>query len=97
MIRDRIVIGVRDATLSLKLQVMETLTLDKALTKVREAEAVESQQPLLRSDVKDTKSDITANMSAVHKRGSGNKRGAHKPPSNAKPVCFRCGRSPPHD
>ena len=43
MIRDRIVVGIRDAALSLKLQLMETLTLDKALTKVREAEAIKSQ------------------------------------------------------
>ena len=68
---------------------METLTLDKALTKVREAEAIESQQPLLRSDQRDTKTDTTATVSTVHKRGPGNK--------NTKAVCFRCGRSPPHD
>ena len=79
MIRDRIVIGIRDAALSLKLQLMEKLTLDQALTKVREAEAIKSQQPLLRSDVKDTKSGTTANMSAVHKRGPGNKGGTHNP------------------
>ena len=47
--------------------------------------------------MKDTKSGTTVNVSAVHKRGPGNKRGAHKPLSNSKPVCFRCGRSPPHD
>ena len=47
---DRIVVGIRDATPSLKLQLMETLTLDKALTKVREAKAIKCQQPLLRSD-----------------------------------------------
>ena len=37
IIRDRIVVGIWDAALSLKLQLMETLILDKALTKVREA------------------------------------------------------------
>ena len=97
MIRDRIVIGIQDAALSLKLQLMEKLTLDQALTKVREVEAIKSQQPLLRSDMKDTKSGTTVNVSAVHKRGPGNKRSAHKPLSNSKLVCFRCGRSPPHD
>ena len=94
MIRDRIVVGIRDAALSLKLQLIEKLTLDQALTKVQEAEAIRSQQPLLRSDVKDTKSGTTANVSAVHKRGPGNKGGAHMLPSNSKPVCFQCGRSP---
>ena len=97
MIRDKIVVGIRDAALSLKLQLMEKLTLDQALTKVREAEAIKSQQPLLRSDTKDTKSGTTANMSAVHKRGPRDKGGAHKPPSNFKPVCFRYDRSPQHD
>ena len=35
MIRDRIVVGIQDAALSLKLQLMEKLTLDQALTKER--------------------------------------------------------------
>ena len=55
MIRDRIVVGIRDAALLLKLQFMEMLTLDKALKKVREAKAIKNQQPLLRSDQKDSK------------------------------------------
>ena len=67
-IRDRIFVGIRDAALSLKLQLMEKLTLDQALTKVQEVEAIKSHQPLLRSDVKDTKSGTTAKVSADHKR-----------------------------
>ena len=74
-IRNRIVVGIRDAALSLKLQLMETLTLDKPLTKVWEAEAIESQQPLLKSDQKDTKSDTMVTVIVVHKRGPGTRKG----------------------
>ena len=48
MIRDRIVVGIRDAAVSLKLQLKETLTLAKGLTEVREAETIKSQQPQMR-------------------------------------------------
>jgi hypothetical protein len=53
------------AALSLKLQLMEMLTLDKALTKVREAEAIKNQQPLLRSDQKDSKIDTPATVGSA--------------------------------
>ena len=48
MIRDRIVVGIRDASLAEKLQLDSELTLTKAVTLVRQAEAVKQQQPLLR-------------------------------------------------
>ena len=44
MIRDRIVVGLRDARLSEKLQLDPELTLEKAVTQVRQAEAVKQQQ-----------------------------------------------------
>jgi hypothetical protein len=43
LIRDRIVVGLHDATLSQKLQLDATLTLDKAVAAVRQSEAVKSQ------------------------------------------------------
>ena len=48
MIRDRIVVGIRDVKLSEKLQLDAELTLSKAVTQVRQAEAVKLQQPLVR-------------------------------------------------
>ena len=48
MIRDRIVVGICDASLAEKLQLDSELTLTKAVTLVRQAEAVKQQQPLLR-------------------------------------------------
>ena len=47
MIRDRIVVGLRDARLSEKLQLDPELTLEKAVIQVRQAEAVKQQQLLV--------------------------------------------------
>ena len=48
MIRDRVVVGLRDTKLSESLQLDPDLTLEKAVTKARQAEAVKQQQPLVR-------------------------------------------------
>ena len=48
MIRDRIVVGIRNSKLSEKLQLDPNLTLASAITHVRQSEAVKLQQPLLR-------------------------------------------------
>lgn len=53
MIRDRIVVGLRDAALSKKLHLDPELTLDKAVTVVRQSETVRKQQTVVRGD-KDT-------------------------------------------
>ena len=47
-IRDRIVVGLRDTTLSEKFQLDAELTLEKAVTTARQTEAVKKQQSLLR-------------------------------------------------
>ena len=49
MIRDRIVVGIRNAQQAEKLQLDSDLTLEKAVTQVRQAETIKLQQPLLRS------------------------------------------------
>ena len=53
MIRDRIVVGIRNTFLSEKLQLDAELTLTTAVAKVRQAEAVKKQQPLLRGETSD--------------------------------------------
>ena len=50
MIRDRIVVGLHDATLSEKLQLEPELTLESAIAKVRQAELIRKQQPVVRGD-----------------------------------------------
>ena len=47
MIRDRLVVGIRDAALSQQLQLDAELTLEKAKTKIRQREAVREQQKAL--------------------------------------------------
>ena len=47
MIRDRLVVGIRDTALSQQLQLDAELTLDKAKFKIRQREAVGEQQKLL--------------------------------------------------
>lgn len=95
MIRDRIVVGVRDSTLSLKLQLKEKLTLDDAVTQAREAEMIKKQQPLVRGEPKES----TASVSVVHKkeRGSKTKKGPGFKQAASGQMCTRCGRSPQHD
>ena len=48
MIRDRLVVGLRDAKFSERLQLDADLTLETALTKARQSEAVHQQQAFLR-------------------------------------------------
>lgn len=50
MLRDRIVVGIRDAALSEKFQLQADLTLDKAKKLVRQKEAVKEQHRLLQGD-----------------------------------------------
>ena len=51
LIRDRIVVGLRDAKISEKLQLDPALTLEKAVTQARQKEAVHKQQSIVRSYV----------------------------------------------
>jgi len=51
LIRDRIVVGIRDSTLSERLQMDSELTLEKAKSFVRQREAVHDQQQALKPDL----------------------------------------------
>jgi len=50
MIRDRLVVGIRDSALSERLQLDPELTLDKAKKMVQQKEAVKDQQTVLKGD-----------------------------------------------
>ena len=65
LIRDRIVVGIRDAKLSENLQLDAKLTLESAMTKVRQSEAVKRQQPAMRGT-----EPMAGNVEAIHKRQS---------------------------
>ena len=66
MIRDRIVVGISNSSLSEKLQLNSMLTLATAIVQVRQAEAVKLQQPALRGTTKDI--PVGAVQSKQHSR-----------------------------
>ena len=109
MIRDRIVVGLRNLSLSEKLQLDAGLTLATAVTKVRQAEAVKKQQPLLRGETPATagrKHDLPV---VAVQRGKWLSKGSRQSTtpkatthyqsgrnSQSQGTCTRCGKSP-HD
>lgn len=98
MIRDRIVVGIRNNGLSERLQLDPRLTLESAIAQVRQSEAVKQQQPLLRG-----KPDTP--VGAVLRAGGGTRaiRGGRSNSSTTsrRPAttegCPRCGKRPNHD
>ena len=50
MIRDRLVVGIRDSSLSERLQMDDALTLEKANKLVRQRDAVKEQQSFLKKE-----------------------------------------------
>ena len=51
MIRDRIMVGIRDSRLSQKMQMEADLTLEKAVSLARQNETVKTQQPTVRGEL----------------------------------------------
>ena len=105
MIRDRLVVGLGDASLSERLQMDPDLTLEKAVTAARQSEAVKRQQAVVRGA-----EGQASNVDNVHTRPQQPKwhregvqqqyrhvpaQQRHKQVSSSK-TCTRCGKSPPH-
>ena len=95
LIRERIVVGIRDKALSERMQVDTHLTLDKAKREARQREAVQEQQGLLESDRGKTVDAVRqTNRSSWKPTSKANKTlpgGNSKPKSNR---CQRCGKGP---
>ncbi len=64
MLRDRLVVGIRDTALSEKLQTDSRLTLDTAKTMVRQKAAVKDQQRQRQTNIK------AATVGRLHHSGS---------------------------
>ena len=99
MIRDRIVVGIRDQALSQRMQIDPDLTLEKAKTSVRQREAVKEQQAVL-GKTAPTSAKLETSVDFVRKGKAKNFKPAtlHKTFSPAsQPLqhhkCTRCGRS----
>ncbi|KAK3106947.1 hypothetical protein FSP39_003645 [Pinctada imbricata] len=99
VIRDRLVIGIRDKEVSEKLQLQADLTLDKACEMARNSELVKSQIKDLQSHNLDAVKTHNRTQGANARfrqgqgRGRGNKPQQRKPASY--PVCDRCNRKHP--
>ena len=97
MIRDRIVVGISNATLSEKLQLDTDLTLDKAITQVRQSESVKQQQPLLRGEAGNTPIGAIQSQQQLSQQGKTWQRRPNPQFQLGNKSCFRCGRTPSHD
>ena len=98
MIRDRIVVGIRNSALSERLQLDTRLTLDGAISQVRQAEAVKQQQPLLRGKP-DTPVGAVQRTRGGYRasRGCRHSLTTSANPNRTQDKCPRCGRWPSHD
>ena len=92
MIRDRIVVGLRDQKLSERLQLEADLTLEKAMTMPSQSESVRRQQSV-KGEIKRA---IESSINVVN-RQKGLVRSAKEKKSESssyKQFCTRCGKSP---
>ena len=106
MIRDRIVVGLRDTNLSVKLQMEETLTLEKAAMS-RQSKSVKKQQTVVRAQPATGESvdAVRAKVGSRNRQGAASGQGMRKPESSEKGggrphtpqrACMRCGKWPLH-
>ena len=107
MIRDRLVVGLRDASLSEKMQLDPELTLDKAMAMTRQSEAVHKQQPVVRGtqqqDTPTIEQEKIDTLSYRNPKNASRYRCADKqrlprnnPGGAPQNKCSRCGKSPKH-
>ena len=88
MIRDRLVVGIRDSTRSERLQMDAELTLEKAMKTIRQREAVHEQQTVLKSGENVIE---PGNLDFVKSKRQQSSK--FTKPSLAK-ICGRCGKGP---
>ena len=100
MIRDRIVVGIKDSSLSERMQLDDALTLEKATKTVRQSETVKLQQPEMRRlpnerslEAIKTGRKVYRTRPQVLAHRTPQKTPIYRPKEN---VCSRCGKSPPH-
>lgn len=97
LIRDRLVVGLRDTHLAERLQMDKDLTLEKAINQARQSEIIKRQQTDIRGENK-------VEIDAVTTKFKKQKHPTYKPPAQAKftkgktneKSCYRCGKIPAH-
>ena len=91
LIRDCLVVGIRDIGLSERLQAGKKLTLDKAKKSIRIKEAVHEQQELLQCDTKGNPvslDGVWVNRNMLTKKQSS----SFKISNLSRKLCTRCGK-----
>ena len=88
MIRDRLVVGLQDAKVSLKLQMDPELTLKNAVITASQSETVRKQQLIVRPSEQPPNID-----QVISKPRMLNKEKSRMPKGH---ICTRCGKTPPH-
>ena len=99
LIRDRLVVGLRDTRLAERLQLDPELTLAKAVNQARQSEAVKKQQVILRDDQSSygAKETVDAvHKSKLYRKKEQQKRKDQGHTSTPNPTCQRCGKSLSH-
>ena len=81
LIRDRIVVGIRDKKISEQLQMDSDLTLAKAIQKVRQSETVKEQQTTRHSEVV---GDVKAKIYAINTKKKEKKQKWQQKPDNSE-------------
>ena len=101
MIRDRIVIGLRDHKPLERLQLEADLTLEKAIAIALQRESVCKQQSVIQGDIATESSINVVNRQKVSSRVKGSKERQqlmkNQVETSQHNCCTRCGRSPSHD
>lgn len=107
MIRDRLVVGLRDKKLSEQLQIDAELTLERAMTRARQSELVKKQQELMKANFK---AETGANIDSLQFHQKSYPSNQDRPRMQFKNrsipqkqqfatesnACYRCGRTPAH-
>lgn len=103
MIRDRLVVGIRHNGLSEKLQMDRELTLEKAVTTIRQHEEIKKQQHIVRetniTDKKEANVDLLKFKKQSYKDTQTRKTAygkGQKDFQKGRKSCGRCGKAPAH-
>lgn len=102
MIRDRLVVGIRHHGLSEKLQMNSELTLEKAVTTIRQHEEIKKQQPMVR-ETNTTEQKANVDLLKFKKKshreyqtGKTTYGRGQKDFQTGQKSCGRCGKGPAH-
>ena len=103
MIRDRLVVGIRHHGLSERLQMNSELTLEKAVTAIRQHEEIKKQQPIVREtntqEQKGANVDLLKFKKKSHREyqtGKTTYGKGQKEFQKGQKSCGRCGKVPTH-